>query len=802
MAGTILITTTPNDAVRSHLEGRRLITRGSLPALTWQVDPCTLEALISEHPQRMVITDTEALKLLAELIYERKDLPFRLATPPLLDAVRTVAHAWSLASEAAEGLRASPIISLSRAYLGLLAGRGMTDPALPSLPDDTPTQPLVVHGYTSLTVLQAELLTRLADEDSLFILPDVPGGSGDGHLHTLLSALGWRTSAQSATSTLQPPAQVQVMLAADPLHEARAALTLAAEYRAARGTPVRVILTARTPETYRTALTIAARERQLPLHWHAAQTHAETPPGRLLYLVAQVLMSGWTYESVCALLSSPTLGELAPGHWQNIRRAGPGSQEHWNASGLLPQGLAFLGDLPARAMPDEWFQALRDLPLALNLLFELSLPLASRLPEASDQRTYGAALHQALRLPTPCPATLPEDALVVVPADALPGAQADLVLALGLTEGVWPALPSFPPPLDAHARAELNQAGLPLPDVVSHARHERDLYRWAQCAAPRFVAFTPQVVRGSRRVPSDLIRNEPLISAPPYHLAEIDPPEVPVQRPFDHPPFDVFDLRLSPTQLTRFGQCAFRWFAQHGLGLRDPEEPRTTLAPHVRGRLYHLTLDHLAKHLKDDPAADRQRVMENGFVLAETQEHLARLPNWAWQRTEHLRHLSDLVASPEFLPAGHTVHASEQDFALEWYGLTVHGTLDRLDLTPEGYEITDYKTGTTKPKGAKGADGRLSLDVQLPVYLAAATELMREDVTRGRYLSLTRRDRRPLAVAAPDQLALKQLADELFDAVETGHFPVNPDAAMSACEQCAYVALCRHTGEGGAEDVE
>lgn len=802
MAGTILVTTTPNDAVSIHLEGRRLITPGPLAALTWHTAPCSLETLVAEQAQQNVITDANALNLLAELLSEWPDQAIGLSTTELLSSVRAVLHAGFSETYPLDGTEAYPILPLAHAYVELLAQKGLTDPTLPSLPEDTAAQPLLVHGYTKLTILQAQLLTRLADEDSLLILPDLQGELDTEDLMEVLLVLGWQTSTPSTTSTPRSFPQVQVMLASNPLHEARTALALAAECRAASSTPPRIVLTTRTLEDYRTVLTLAARERQLPLHWHATQTHADTPAGHLLHLIAQVLVSGWAYESVCALLSSPTLPELAPGHWQNFRRAGPRSQEHWRAPGLLPRELSFLRDLPERATPAEWYQALRDVPGVSSLLFELSLPLSTRLPEVSDQRAYGAALQHALRLPIACPEALPADAVVIVPADALPGTQADLVLALGLTEGVWPSPPSFHPPLDAHSRAALHQAGLPMTTVVSHAQHERVLYWWAQHAAPQFVAFTPQVVGGSRRPPSDLIREEPLIPAPPYQPVEVDPPEAPAPAPFSRPPFDVFDLQLSPTQLTRFGQCAFRWFAQHGLSLTDPEEPRATLAPHLRGRLYHLTLDHLAKHLKDDPAANRQQLVEEGFTLGETKENLTRLPNWTWQRTEHLRHLHDLAASPDFLPEGHTVHASEQDFAIDWYGLTVHGTLDRLDQTPNGFEITDYKTGISKPKGAKGTDDRLSLDVQLPVYLAAATELTRQEVTRGRYLSLTKRDRRTLAVAAPDQPALKQLADDLFDAVDTGHFPVNPDAAMDACEHCPYQVLCRHAGEGGDEYAE
>ncbi|MFC3606053.1 PD-(D/E)XK nuclease family protein [Deinococcus soli (ex Cha et al. 2016)] len=383
------------------------------------------------------------------------------------------------------------------------------------------------------------------------------------------------------------------------------------------------------------------------------------------------------------------------------------------------------------------------------------------------------------------------------------GARADLIVTLGLNEGIWPAPPRFHSHLDAHARAALHRSGLDLPTVQTHVHHERDLYWWTQHAASYCISLYPQVVNGSPRVVSDLLVDAAIRPASPIEAPTPDPTtSAPSPSEFGESPFDLLDLQLSPTQMTRFGQCSFRWFAQYGLNLKDLEEPSSTLAPHVRGRLYHHTLDFVAKGLKDHPEASLDSLLTEGFAAAETHENLMRLPNWIWQRAEHLQHLLDLVQAPEFLPEGHVVHVSEQDFTVDWFGLTVKGTLDRLDQTADGFVVTDYKTGSDKPKGACGSDGQLSLDVQLPIYLSAASHLTTTQVTRGRYLSMTKRERRTLADANPDLAGLEALAASFVRSIETGHFPVAPDERQEACQYCSYGPLCRYSFDGGEEHDE
>ncbi|MCD0174477.1 PD-(D/E)XK nuclease family protein [Deinococcus sp. 14RED07] len=776
MTGQIHVTNAPAHTIQALLPGRQLITPSDLASVTWNVQARTLNDLLwtsqADH--------TTALQVLTNLLAETPDTDTLPRTRELLDILR----ALTLHPDPPKGTDPR-LHTLARELDRRLHSTEPAEIQGPAQHRSAPTESLLLYGYDTLSELEVRRLSCLAGPDSVIVLPSL---LVTDTLITRLLQHGWHhaTAEQAAEDSALEP---QVMSADDPLHEARTAMTLAAECQRAHEHPPRILITARRPENYRAALTVASKERGLTLHW-LNRTFAQTHTGALLALIATVLTEDWSYESVCSLLTSPAIHRLAPSAWASIRQAGANGQRQWATAALLPSELAALRTWPHQATPQEWYEALSRLPTLADLLFELHLWMAPRLPEISDQRTYGAVLKRALRRPAPS-GTVPPDAVLVAPPEALPGSRADLVLALGLTEGVWPSAPDFQPPLDAHVRAALHAGGVDVRTAVTHAGQERALYRWAQLTAPRFVAFVPQIISGRRQLTSDLVVGAALIPARPHELAPTDPYQAPSSAPPVHPPIDLIDRRFSPTQLTRFGQCAFRWYAQYSLGLTQPQEPQRTLAPDTRGRLYHVTLDHVAQALKENPAADRHTLVEAGFAAAETQEGVDRLLNWTWQRIEHLRYLQDLVSSDEFLPTGHQIIHSEAEFIIDWNGLALHGTLDRLDHTPAGYEVTDYKTGKEKPRGAKGEGGRLNLDVQLPIYVAAAEAQTGVPVTRGRYLSVTKPGRRTLSTFQPDPARLTQLVHDLFTAADRGHFPVNPDPALDACTHCAYAPLCR-----------
>lgn len=65
--------------------------------------------------------------------------------------------------------------------------------------------------------------------------------------------------------------------------------------------------------------------------------------------------------------------------------------------------------------------------------------------------------------------------------------------------------------------------------------------------------------------------------------------------------------------------------------------------------------------------------------------------------------------------------AIEERFEIQLDGFLLTGVIDRVDLTPEGLEIIDYKTGQFVPP-----EDEIKSDLQLPIYHLAAERIDRE----------------------------------------------------------------------------
>ena len=274
---------------------------------------------------------------------------------------------------------------------------------------------------------------------------------------------------------------------------------------------------------------------------------------------------------------------------------------------------------------------------------------------------------------------------------------------------------------------------------------------------------------------------------------------------------------FSASQLTNLGQCPFKWFSQKLLHLLDLEEAEEELSASLRGRLYHKTLELSVNWAKQQPLTPPFEAFEEGettqigssfpdiqsaaiayletaFWQAERSEKLDKLPpfpGWAARRQEHLTRLLRAVSATDFLKEETEVLTAEQKFTGTWYGLKVKGTVDRVDRTPEGLAIVDYKTSSSIPKGVKDANGKAKLDIQLPLYIqVAASELFpEEEVVKAYYYSLGKA--RAFKPAQLDETTLAEFAENVKRRLQQGHYPVDPDIERAACQYCDYDLVCR-----------
>lgn len=610
-----------------------------------------------------------------------------------------------------------------------------------------------------------------------------------------------------------------------------------------------IVVAARDDAAYGPLLAAVAWEYEVPLHASYGVSLSHTRVGAWLACLAEVVREGAPFEPTARLLAHPLCDGLGPDLWAAARREHPHGPASWSDLDARLASLAW----PARASRADFSARLDAAPDAFGVIERAHRPgdrvalgrfraAASGLGDPAAQTlSRDAFLAEVLELLN----------LLTTPVDpggrgvalhtplAVYGARYRHVFVLGAAEGVLPAPVEDDPFLDFFERRDLAAAGLPLPSAVEAARREkRSFEALLRTATASLVLCYPEVMLGRARIASPYFAALGLAPAappkrPPASVEEArrtqlqrDPDEAdptgadpvgadPVLNAARHAwrverrreseaPCDLYDgvigegvdpasWTFSASQLVRLGQCPFKWFAGELLGLRELEEADEDISPRLKGRIWHGALERALTDAvgEPDPRARALDALEAAFAEAEVEEGAPTVPSWPLLRRDHLSRLRQAIEAPDFLPDGCDVVAVESRFRGEWRGLCVVGVVDRVDRTPDGLRLVDYKTRASKPDGAQDAARRARLDVQLPLYLeTAAPALFPDDaVLEARYYSLTKAEALP--PVRSDGAALDALAERVKRHLREGAYPVAPDVDGKACAFCTYDALCR-----------
>lgn len=715
---------------------------------------------------------------------------------------------------------------------------------------------LFVYGYPRVGRADLYFLDAVAADGSVFVLPYTESAlfSENHSAAALLQRRGWdvvtRTEPPDTVGDrlserfLTPQgdaADVRAEAYRDRESEVRGALGRVKHLLRNGVAADEIVLVARREAEYGPTIAAVAWEYGVPVHLGYGVRLSETRCGAWLDQLIEVVESGAPFEPTARFLKHPLSGDMPAAVWSQARKHYPQDLAGWTRLGTDVSPLEW----PAQATRGSFNTHLESLleksgvgkhaeaspqdvaTLAL-LRSELgAMPLDELLPLEAFFADVRAALE---RLTVPYQ---PEAGGVALHTPlAVFGASYAHVFVLGVAEGVFPEALSEPPLLDFRERKELAVHNVPVETAAERARRER-LSVWAllqavgetltlsysrqvgnqdQIESPIFSALglTPRPAQPEFHASLEEARQHWLLdnqmhddhvlkNARQNHAVEL--------RREGHEPHDAYDGHLglplnlddfsfSATSLTHLGQCRFRWFLDGALKLKEPEEAETDLSPALRGRLYHLVLE-LAVNASKAGNGTREAVLEAlvpAFEQVEQKLELTSLVGWDRRRAEHLAYLSRAVQDPEFMPDGTVVVDTERRFETTWRDLKITGVIDRIDRTPDGLVIKDYKTSSSKPKGAKDESGSTKIDVQLPIYLYAAQtdEQFRQDtVIGGHYYSLTKREKRILGHAKPGDAALAPLAEQVKEALASGDFPVDPDSLRNACQYCEFDPVCR-----------
>lgn len=818
------------------------------------VGPAQLRALAAERLAQHGLAIAEpwrqaqALRLAAEGLglWQDPTGQARLAQGLVEELWRSGADPRPWQEQGPEALR--PWARLALAAEARLASTGHLPPALAlwrasGLPG--PRLSLAWSGFALLQPDELAWLQQLAAPGSEGLLRV---GASPAHRLALASAqalaeLGWAWEDRRAEGQALPSSEAWQGRVVPGESEAEAlAAMLAVQQALAEGIPPEAlaVVSPRLAEQ-EGALRAAAATVGVPLAAPGPRPLGETRPGACLALALAAVESGGEFEATLLALAHPLGLGLAPLGPAQVRAHRPEGWEAWSALGLPVGPLRW----PAGPLPwAEWLAQLTALVEALPEPLPVALtPLLQALAGGAGQGPVPLAsflgwVREALGQVQAAAQGPQRGGVALLPLEVLgAGGPWAMVVAVGVQEGAWPRPVHDPPALPLGVRKGWPAGAPRLPQALELVG-QAQLEAWQLlAAAPRGLLLRPGLQGKEATRPSPLLAQWGLRETtwhlgqdPAWALAEAleahpegAPPEGPEafraawvglrveQRREAILPPDGHDGLLghgvptegrsfSATQLLALGQCPFRWFMGFGLGLRAPEEPGGALDPTLRGNLYHKALERAVEQAMAQGLQEAQAFREavlaalpEAFGLAEEEEGVPAWPGWEAMRQAHLRALRRAVVAPDFLDADARPLGVEVPFEAVWRGLKVKGKLDRADEGPEGLILIDYKTRATLPTGAQDAEGKATLDLQLPIYAEAAAASVGpgRPVADVRYLSLTRGKRLNPPGAAIDEAALAAFAARVHARFAVGAFPPAPDVQGKACGYCDHALACR-----------
>lgn len=621
-----------------------------------------------------------------------------------------------------------------------------------------------------------------------------------------------------------------------------------------------IVIIARNEIEYGPKLIDIAWEYNIPFRALYGTPLLTTRLGAWLNQLIQVIEQDFPFEETAKLLSHPLFCNPETEFWSVVRKRHPQGLKQWMSpvQELLNLDLSAIANVNKTRRRDnwiQWWQALFQIfdlrrrcarwareSLAFNTVQEAMVELAKPESQKLSWPQFQQQFQSMLELLS-VPAQPGRGGIELHSPQAIVGTQYRFMFVLGMAEGVLPTSIQNDPVLDFFERDQCRQHNLNLPTAQELAHRESlDFYALLQSAREQIIFSYPKIKGRQTLLPStylDRLRLTPqdfpkdtIASIEELRRVRVKQPqiwsgedlllpkiqkalEVEQHRESREAPnefdgvigisIDYTARSFSASQLTNLGQCPFKWFANKLLKLRAPDEQETEFTPRLRGELYHKVLEILIQTLKEDPTQSVMdpELLKQAFSSAEQKIGPINIPLWTIQREECLQALGQTIQQADFWGDDVEPIALEQDFQGEWYGLNVTGTIDRIDRTPNGLVLIDYKTSGSVPKGVKDFNGKASIDLQLPLYqdVAASALFPQEAIIDSRYYSLTKgKVIRPSQKAPQEQLP--EVIEKMKSGVSQGCFPVQPDSDRHACRYCDFDMLCRQGSRLSRKDYD
>ena len=169
---------------------------------------------------------------------------------------------------------------------------------------------------------------------------------------------------------------------------------------------------------------------------------------------------------------------------------------------------------------------------------------------------------------------------------------------------------------------------------------------------------------------------------------------------------------ISVSALRSYLECPFRFFLKHILKMRTVDVSSRELTPATFGTLFHDTVSHLEGMTFDDkvPPAELSKKLHS-ILEREIQQKFGKQLSFAL-RLQHEALIARLNAFVDRqlndIHENGCIHisATERPFEMDIEGVTIRGTIDRIDRRNGRIELIDYKTADT-PKSPQHAHLKL-----------------------------------------------------------------------------------------------
>jgi probable DNA repair protein len=458
------------------------------------------------------------------------------------------------------------------------------------------------------------------------------------------------------------------------------------------------------------------------------------------------------------------------------------------------------------------FQQLRRWESALDELATLDAVPSPNEPTAPDAlAAFTRILQQAVFAPESRNAPIQ----IMGPLEA-GGVAFDALWFLGTDDLNWPAPASASPLLPWQLQRVL---GIPGADRARDDAESRALtQRIAHSAAETVFSYARHAEEGDRR-PSPLLA---ALELQPFEPAEPEPTPNPLQLELIE---DDVTLPLLPNRPVQGGShvlklqaaCAFRAFAETRLASTEPGSRQPGLDALERGTLVHAVMENFWSGLpsqavlRELPLPARDELLNQAIDTAIAK--VRAKPESAWDRAylsierRRLRALLTPWLDRELARSPFQVLPPEQKKQFQLGPIALDLRIDRMDLTPAGTVILDYKTGLAGPTSWSGDRPD---EPQLPLYAVLEAEAGREVAAVAFALlkagtglglkgfaedpAILGLDRVPAMEAATlaDQIVLwRETLTALAEAYAAGDTRVAPKQYPKTCQRCGQRILCR-----------